>query len=121
MARSVENVQGIDRELRRYPWLDMTIAEDTGHDLIVWGSLSESYPFDVRIVFCGLQCVLARRDWKTDTSQTVFRELTDREFNLKYSIEIGQRTFELLAEGVSTPMRFSAKSVRLEVHREPPS
>jgi len=67
-------------------------------NVTVQGSISESYPFEVQLMFGEAQCVASRRDWKTDTSRPVCREVFDRDLNPFYHIEAGYRTFELSAE-----------------------
>ncbi len=109
----------IDAALRRYPWMDMSLAGDDGRDFVVEGSLSESYPCEIRIVFRNVNCVSSRRSWKTDTSRAVFSEVVDPEFNRAFHVEVGYKTFELAAEDVPTNMRFVAELVELEIYREP--
>lgn len=46
------------------------------------------------------------------------REVLDPDFNREYRIELGQSTFEMLAEDLAAPMRVSAASVGLEIHHQ---
>jgi len=54
-----------------------------------------------------------------DTSEEVLRAVVDPAFNLAFGVEVGYRGFELVAEDWPANMRFCARSIRLEVHREP--
>lgn len=115
------NVDAIDEILRRYPWLDMSIIDDNGCDTTVSGSLSESYPSDIRLTFFNVLCIVARRDWRTDTSARIIKEVFgDSEFNRSFHVEQGYRVFELVAEDSPLNMRFVASKVRLDVLRLPP-
>ncbi|MES2569994.1 MAG: hypothetical protein V4710_08055 [Verrucomicrobiota bacterium] len=117
--RILETLEEIDAVLRSYPWLDMSIVSDDGRNVVIEGSLLESYPFEIRLVLHDVQCVCARRDWHTDTSRQVLCEVVDPRFNQAYRIETGFRIFELTAEDVSSTMRFVARRIHIEVHREP--
>ena len=75
----------------------------------------------VQLVFLDVQCIASRSDWRTDTSRSVFRDVTDdTAFNQKFHIEQGYRVFELVSEDTEANMRFVAKEVRLDVDRMPP-
>ena len=121
-TQSIEtDVEAIDEILRQYPWLDMSIVNDDGRDVTIAGSISESNPFDIQIVFVNVQCIAARRDWRTDTSDRVLKEVPDdAEFNRSFHVEQGFRVFELVSEDTESNMRFAAQGVRLVVHRLPP-
>jgi hypothetical protein len=110
----IQEPTAIDQALRQYPWLDLSIVEDDGQNLVIQGSLSETYPCQVRLIFEDVQCINARRSWRTNTAEQVFREIVDVNFNQVYGIEIGYRTFEFIAEDLPVTMRFVAKHVRLE-------
>ena len=107
-------VSEINQFLKSLPWCDFEIFEMSGGRLTIQGSISPSYPFDIRIFFDEVFHIQCNSYWKTDTSKDVISVAVDEEartLNVKYGVEVGNVVFKLSAEDLATSFYVVAKSV----------
>ena len=115
MHTIIDDIELIDQTIRTFPWLDMSLYNYEPDVLEIIGSMSESYPYDIKLRFVDVLYLNLRREWHTNTKEVVISEINDKQLNISKTIEIGYRTFKIIAEDIHEPFYIVAKRVELEI------
>lgn len=106
-------VTEIDKKIREYTCLDMTVFRYDGYKLIIAGSTDLCYYHRLEIIFEDvffIRCHL--QGWNSDTSQPVFMiPENEYELNMKYEIEQGYQLFIFKAEDMKNDVVIAAKNI----------
>jgi hypothetical protein len=90
-------VSQIDAAIREQPWMDFEVRDYAGSDLAVRGTLDPSSGSDhLEITFSGVFAVSMPMEWRTETSEPVFRILDGdeaRDVNLRFGVVQGNTVF----------------------------
>lgn len=91
-----QQIDEINTFLQEHLWMDFEVVKYQDNELVLWGSLSMSYPYNIEIIFTDIYFVSLPFDWHTDTKVTILSIVEDdeaRRINEYFRVEIGNFLF----------------------------
>lgn len=124
MARiASQDVAEIDGILRSYPWMDCEIYSWIRGDLTIIAGVDLHGPSpDLLFHFEDTLVLVAPREWKTDTSSTVFSTVVgEMELKVRHDYRVGppHAIFQFQPEDSDRPCWIAARAVQLILQRPP--
>jgi hypothetical protein len=105
----------------RHLWMDFSVWGYQGVDLVISGSIDESYWSDLRVSFHDVCWASLRfQGWKTDTRQPFLLRAEGAEaysVNVRFDIEVGHCVFKIVPEDLNEPMWVAAREVSADLSR----
>ena len=96
-----DEVRRVNEYIQRRPWFDFEVDSLTARNLSVTGTIDESFPQEIEVLFEHVIAFSGPSTWQTDTSHRSLSILSGArayELNLRYQVEQGFQLFQFRAE-----------------------